>query len=92
MGKFDKSRLKFQHNQTDSTSETTDLRLKLAKRNHQMLDARQILNKKKHQILTPNKKKIINEEDSFKSGSLMIMKTVDEDTGAEKRLYKVKYP
>jgi hypothetical protein len=88
MGKFDKSRLKFKHNESESNSGITDLRLKLAKKN-QILDARQVLNKKKQQVLTTNKKKIINEE-SFKSGSLMIMKTLDEDTGAEKRLYKVR--
>ena len=96
MGKFDKNRLSGLKEQTTKTTPDSDLRLKLAKRN-QVLDARQILNKKKqqfqhkHQIIT-NKKQIINETESkdLTAGSLLIMKTTDEITGSEKRLYKVR--
>ena len=91
MGKFDKTRLSLP-TQTTSEALNTDLRLKLAKKN-QILDARQVLNKKKQQVqqkqqILINKKQIVD-DDKLSGGSLIIMKTLDNDTGSEKRLYKV---
>ncbi len=94
MGKFDKNRLSgLKEQTTTTTAKDSDLRLKLAKGN-QVLDARQILNKKKQQYqhkqqIITNKKQIINET-NLSAGSLLIMKTTDDITGYEKRFYKVR--